>query len=103
VKDIQQITAIIYDKRGRVLSIGKNSYTKSHPTMARYAISVGEPHKIFLHAEIDAILKCRDLSKAHKISIFREGKRGVPLLAKPCKICMSAITAANIPNIEWST
>lgn len=94
------IKAIIYDKRGRILSIGENNYTKTHPMQSKYATLLGEPYKIFLHAEIHAILKCRDLSRAHKIAVFRYGKLNTPLLAKPCPICMSAIEAAGIKHIE---
>ena len=97
-----ELKAFIYDKRGRVLSIGTNSYTKSHPMMARAAAQQRQPYKIYLHAEIHAILKCKDLSKAHKIFVYREGKSGKPLNAKPCEICMSAIKATPIKVIEWS-
>ena len=97
-----QLTAIIYDKKGKVLSIGQNNYTKSHPKMSLHAKACGEPYKIFLHAEVAAILKCKDLSKAHKIFVYREGKNGTPLKAQPCKICMSAIAATPIKHIEWS-
>lgn len=92
----QAITAMIYDKRGRVLSVGQNSYVKTHPEMKKYAQQVGEPYKEYLHAEIAAILKCADLKKAHKISVFRFNADGKPALAKPCKICQGAIEAAGI-------
>lgn len=93
------LTAIIYDKRGRVLSIGKNNYVKTHPIQAKHANKVGLPEKTFLHAEVSAIIKCKDLSKAHKISIFRFNLDGTPALAKPCPVCMSAIQAAGIKTI----
>lgn len=93
------LTAIIYDKRGRVLSIGKNNYVKTHPVQKKYATKVGTPYKEFLHAEISAIIKCKDLSKAHKISIFRFNADGTPALARPCHVCMSAIEAAGITNV----
>ena len=96
------IKAIIYDKRGRVLSIGENSYVKSHPVQKKYAVKAQEPHKIFLHAEIHAILKVPDISKAHKISIFRFGEGGKPRLAAPCKICESAIAATPIKVVEYT-
>jgi deoxycytidylate deaminase len=96
----QDVTAIIYDKRGRVLSIGKNSYRKTHPEMAEIAAKVGRPHKIYLHAEVAAIIKCRDLSKAHKIFIIRLDKKGNHMLAAPCPICQSAIEAAGIKIVE---
>lgn len=96
------ITAIIEDKRGMVLSIGKNNYTKTHTLQYMYAKRVGLPHKCFLHAEINAIIRCKDISKAHKISVFRFGKDGRPLMAKPCKICESAIVASNIKIVEYT-
>ena len=85
------MTAVIYDKKGRILSIGKNSYIKTHTVMAKMANKVGLPDKVFLHAEVDAILKCRDLSKAHRIFVSRFYKNDNPAPAKPCPICVEAI------------
>ncbi len=96
------LTAIIYDKKGRVLSIGQNNYTKSHTVQAKYAKSAGKPENIFLHAEIHAIIKCRNLRKAHKIFIARHDKKGNPRLAKPCEICQGAIKEAGIKVIEYT-
>lgn len=96
----QQITAIIYDRKGNVLSVGQNSYVKTHPLQAKHAEKVGEPYKQFLHAEIHAITKCRRLDRAHSIHIFRYSKDGDPVNAKPCPVCMSAIRATNIKIIE---
>jgi len=98
----QDMTAIIEDKRGRILSIGKNDYHKTHRIQYEYAERVGTPHRIYLHAEIDSIIRCRDLSKAHKISIFRYGKNGKPALAKPCPACALAIKEAGIKIVEWT-
>ena len=96
----QHLTAIIYDKRGNVLSIGNNSYVKSHPLQAKHAFKMGEPHKINLHAEIHAITRLKNTKGAYKIIVFRYGRNGDPILAKPCNICMSAIRATNIKIIE---
>lgn len=96
----QQITAIIYDKRDRVLSIGQNSYSKSHPVQAEYAAKVGEPYKLFLHAEISALVKCR--GKPYKIKIERRDKAGRYKLAKPCAICELAIKESGIKFVEYS-
>jgi len=94
------ITAVIYDKRGMVLSVGKNSYVKTHPMQADYARRAGEPEKVFLHAEIHAITRCVNLDKAHRIVIFRFREDGSPAKAKPCKICQAAIHAAGIKEVE---
>lgn len=94
-----QITAIIYDKRGRVMSVGKNSYIKTHPLQAAHAKLAGEPYRVFLHAEIHAISLCRDLKKAHSMKIFRFLEDGSPADARPCPVCCSAIKAAGIEVI----
>lgn len=95
-----QITAIIYDKRGRVISMGQNSYVKTHPLQAHYAKKTGEPYREFLHAEIHAIARCSDLTRAHRIKIFRFLEDGTPAMAKPCRVCCSAIEAAGIKVVE---
>lgn len=94
------ITAIIYDKRGKVLSIGKNSYVKTHPLQHFHSHKVGLPHKQYLHAEIHAIAKCKTLEKAHKIVVMRFDKSGNPRTAKPCLVCQSAIKEAGISIVE---
>lgn len=96
----QQITAIIYDRKGRVLAVGQNSYVKTHPLQAKHAAIAGHPKQIYLHAEIHAITKCKDLNKAHKISIFRYDTDGNPALAAPCGICQSAIESSGIKLVE---
>jgi len=96
-----EITAFIYDKRGNILSIGKNSYVKTHPLQAMFAKKVGEEHKVFLHAEIHAIIRCANLDRAHRIAVFRYNEAGGAVLAKPCKICLAAIrNHTNIKIIE---
>lgn len=95
------LTAIIYDKKGRVISIGYNSYVKTHPLQAKYAKKVGLERKIFLHAEMDAIIKAGSkLKEAYLIRVFRYGKNNQPLCAKPCPICMEAISNTPIKRIE---
>lgn len=96
----QNLTAIIYDRKGRVLSVGKNNYLKTHPLQAKHANRVGEEHKIFLHAEIDAIAKCRNLDRAYKIFVMRVNSQGRYMLAAPCKICQDAIAATPIKIVE---
>ena|ERR1700758_3642052 len=93
------LTAIIYDKKGRVLSVGQNSYTKTHPLQAAHAKKYNE-HKVFQHAEISAIIRCPDLSLAHRIRVFRYSKSGEPMPSAPCLICRSAISATPIKYIE---
>lgn len=96
----QKIIATIYDRRGRVLSIGHNSYHKTHPRQASLARRVGQPERQFLHAEISALVKCR--GEPYKIHIERRDKTGKLQLAKPCAICELAIREAGIRFVEYS-
>ena len=91
-----QITAILFDKKGRPLSVGRNSYTKTHPLMARESAKHGEPYKVFLHAEIDAIVRCRDMDKAYRIVVMRFDADGLPVNAKPCRICQGLLSTYNL-------
>lgn len=94
------IQALIYDRYGKLISIGRNSYIKTHPFQAKCATAVGEPTKIFLHAEIAALVKLKDWSKAYKIVVLRFNKLGKPAPASPCKCCRYALKLANINIIE---
>jgi tRNA(Arg) A34 adenosine deaminase TadA len=94
------IKATIYDKRGRVLSSGENSYLKSHPLQGKLAKQVGRPEAIYLHAEIAALIKLKDWSKAHRIKVERYDVNGNPVIAKPCAICQSALRRTGIEIIE---
>lgn len=98
----QNLTAIIYNKKGKILSIGKNSYSKTHPLQALHASKQGMPERIFLHAEIAAIVKCPDLTKAYRMHVIRVNKEGRLMYAKPCAVCMSAINSINLKQIDWS-
>lgn len=85
-----EITAIIRDKKGRILSIGKNSYVKTHPMMYKYGKYI-EKKAICLHAEVHAIVRCKNLDRANTIEIYRTFANGDVTLIKPCKICAGAI------------
>jgi deoxycytidylate deaminase len=93
------VTAFIYDKRNRLISAGKCNYTKSHPLQAHHAKAVGQDYKIYLHAEIHALVKLKDWSKAHRIEVYRYTNDGKPANAKPCKICARAIKLAGIKEV----
>ncbi len=93
-----EVTAIIYDKRGNVLSIGKNSYVKTHTLQAKYARKVGKEEAIYLHAEVHAITRCNNLKDAHRIAVFRYNADGTPANSKPCAICEAII--ADLTNIK---
>lgn len=94
-----EITAFIYDRKGNILSIGKNSYVKTHPLQAMHAKACGLEEKIFMHAEINAIAKCRDLSKAYRMVVTRFDAEGKERNAKPCRICSRALSFTGIREL----
>lgn len=96
----QVVTAIIYDKKGRPLSLGKNSYLKTHTYQAQLAKEVGMPEKQYIHAEVDAIIRLRNPEKAYRILVTRHGPDGTFMLAKPCPVCVRAIKLAGIRVVE---
>ena len=92
----------MYDRRGRLLSTGLNSYVKTHVIQARAADAVGRPSCIYLHAEIAAIVKLKDWDKAHKLVVTRFLKDGSPAMAKPCSICQHVINQTGIKHVEYT-
>lgn len=95
------IIATVLDKKGNVLARATNSYQKTHPYQAMLAKRSGNPEKVFLHAEIAALVKCRS-GIPYKIKIERYNKHNEPLLAKPCPICEAAIKEAGIHLVEYT-
>ena len=102
-KQQQLITAFVYDKRGMLLATGQNSYTRTHTLMYKAGASVGKPGAIYLHAEVAALIKIKDWTRAHRIFVTRYTKDGKPALAKPCAICSKIIGQTAIREIEYTT
>jgi len=101
VKNKPVVKASCYDKRGRLISSAYNSFTKTHPLQAYFASLLGMPKKIYLHAEVAALLRAGK-TPVHRIHIDRWGSAGQLLLAKPCPICMEAIKAYGVKLITYS-
>jgi tRNA(Arg) A34 adenosine deaminase TadA len=95
------ITAQAFDKRGRLLSSAVNNYRKSHPIQAHFAELAGEKERIYLHAEIAALLRAGDAA-VHSLRISRFNKKGDPVCAKPCKVCSLAIKHWKVSNVIHS-
>lgn len=95
------IKATILDKRGRILAVGYNSYEKTSPVQAQYGKRVNQPARIYLHAEIAALVKVKH-GVPHKIKIERYNRFGEPKMAAPCPICSLAIKESGIKFIEYT-
>lgn len=92
------ITALAYDKRGRLLSVGRNSYIVTHPLQARYGRLTGRPAAIYLHAELAALLKAR--GPVHKLVVTRYTADGEPANCAPCPACRMAIKDFGVEHVE---
>lgn len=93
-----EITALAYDRRGRLLSVGRNSYVRTHPLQAKYSRQAGRPQAVYLHAELAALVKAR--APVHRLVIMRYHINGQPALAKPCPACQLAIKEFNVKIVE---
>ena len=86
--------------KGQLVSIGRNDYRKTHPTQQRYAVLVDQPERIYLHAEIAAIIRAK--CQLDELFVFRVNHKGQYVNAKPCKICQAAIDEAGIRRVHHS-
>ena len=96
-----EIIAHLFDKKNRLIATGHNSYTKTHPKQKKMACKVGHSEKIYLHAEIDALIKAKQ-KKPFSIHVYRYNKDGMLRNAFPCPICLNAIMSSNIKQIFFS-
>lgn len=98
----QRLAAICVDRKGRVLGKGTNSYTRSHPLQKHFTMLVGQPEKkVYLHAELQAILKCKD-KQIHTLYVARALKDGTISLAKPCKACAQMLKSFGVQKVVYT-
>lgn len=98
----QRLAAICVDRKGKVLGKGTNSYTRTHTLQRHFAILAGLPEeKMFLHAEIQALLKSKD-KPVHTLYVARMLKDGSEGLAKPCPACVEALKAFGVQKVVYT-
>ncbi|MCA9333522.1 hypothetical protein KC963_00575 [Candidatus Saccharibacteria bacterium] len=90
---------VVLDKRGAIISYGYNR-EKTHPKQAYYSSRVGQPHRIRLHAEIDALIRCRE--EPHTLLVVRIGKNGEYRYSRPCEVCQLAIVASGLEYVLYT-
>lgn len=99
----QKVTAYIYDKKGKLLAVGHNSYTKTHPKQAYFASKAGVGRKTYLHAEIAALIRVgKNSGHAYRIHVERRLRNGTLGCSKPCSVCTLAIQEAGIKIVSYS-
>ena len=95
------IKATCYDKKGRRLSVAFNSYEKTHPLQEHFSSLAAKPKAIYLHAELLALLRCKD-DRPYSIFVERYTRDGEAALAKPCDACMLAIKHWGVKHINFT-
>lgn len=88
-------------KKSKVIATAVNLEKKSHPFQAKLAKRVGLCEKIYLHAEVSALIKARE--DADTIIVARIDKQGKLRNSKPCPICSFALEQQGIQNIYYTT
>lgn len=95
----KQVGALLLSK-GKIVSTGVN-VRKTHPTQAKWAEIAGLPEKVYLHAEMAALVRCRE--QVDTIVVARVNRQGKLRNAKPCPICRLAIMEAGITQVCYTT
>ncbi len=95
-----KLAATTYSKKGIELAQAYNSTIKTHPWQAKLANLVGMPHRIYLHAEIAALIASNEPVEVLVVaSVTKEGK---PAMAKPCPVCQKALEFAHVKVLIYT-
>jgi tRNA(Arg) A34 adenosine deaminase TadA len=100
-KGEQRVVAVALDKRGRLISIGYNSYVKTHPRQKLFAEACGNPHREYLHAEVSALLRAKG-KPVHELVVARVDSQGNPLPSAPCPVCALASKQFGVKHLTYS-
>ena len=102
VNDTKYIVgAIALDNKGNIISKGCNSFVKTHPVQKKIAESVGKPYKIYLHAEVSALVKAHSQVDTLIIARIRQSDNSIAI-AKPCPVCSEAIRRAKVKRVFYT-
>lgn len=99
-----KVVAFALDAKGHILTSGWNSYTKSHPTQKKAAMSHSEGYKCFMHAEVRALtrLSYKQMEQVESLVVIRLDSEKSLMPGKPCKICSDVIRDYKIKNVLHS-
>ncbi len=94
------LIAATLDKKNHIIDIGENNKYKTHPRMFYYSNRIN-PKKIFLHAEISALIRS-PYKQAHTLVVIRVNRAGELAMARPCPVCQLAILDSGIKEVYYS-
>ena len=96
--------------KNRIYAVGVNGY-KSHPVMAQYQVK--HEDQIYLHAEIDAMIKAQkrlNQDQMQKATVYVSrvvypkpfSKLAIQKNSKPCEVCMNYMLDMGIKKVIYS-
>ena len=98
-----KVGCIITDKKDNIISMGVNSDTKTHPMQKKFAIKSGQMFRQYLHAEIQALVRCvGNYSTPHTLYVARITQSGNIGMSKPCPVCHLALIDAGIKKVVYT-
>ena len=99
---LPKMAAVLITPEGDIF-LGRNQL-KSHPLQAAWGARNGRPKSIFLHAEIDAVIKAlkQGMKEIDSIYVARVNRSGVPNVARPCPVCFACLVSFNVKDIQWT-
>lgn len=84
---------ITLNKSGHITAMSFQSNKKSHPLQYHFAKKANKIEKIYLHAEISALIKAPP--DPYAMLVVRVDLNGNLVNSKPCTICQLAISEAS--------
>lgn len=82
-------------KKSRVIAVGWNNMTKSHPRC--------KTEGNYLHAEIHALLGMEPSLTNNSVAyVYREDRNGKISKSRPCAVCMGALRIANVKAVCYT-
>lgn len=86
-------------RRNKVITIGQNSKTSTHPLALYYNYEY-----FYIHSELDVIRKLPKLSDLPKLKVFnvRVNRVGETHLARPCKYCRNMLSLLGVKEVIYS-
>ena len=101
------IKSTAFDRKGNVLSVAFNDYTKSNPYQKELSLKAGlSEYRTALHSEVACLMRAKrnhPSRKVHTLLIERYDSEGKPRLAKPCASCELAISDSKVQIVLYTS
>lgn len=90
-------------RKNKVIVTATNLEKKTHPLQATLAERVGLKEKIYLHAEINALIKAKESADTIVVARIGGHSHNELRMSKPCPICQMALEMNSVRRVIYST